>query len=136
LAFDLEIMALTIAAEASSGSQAEREAVGWTITNRCRSGKYPANPAGVCLQRMQYSEWNGDTPDNRNLLRVAEMTEDSVTISNALAAAKVAQGLPGLDPTGGATHYHDRSIDPPSWARPPAEIALETPNFIFYRGVA
>jgi spore germination cell wall hydrolase CwlJ-like protein len=133
MAFDRPIAALTAFCEASGASPAERRAVTHTFFNRAKSGHYPETVAGVCLQRFQFSEWNDDAADNRNLERGALAPDNDPVMQDCLAAFdEVAAGA--FDPTGGATHYHDKSIQPPAWTVG-ATMCLETPKFFFYRNV-
>jgi N-acetylmuramoyl-L-alanine amidase len=133
MAFDRAIAAITTYCEASSASPMERRCVTHSYFNRRKDGRFGHTVAEVCLKRMQYSEWNGDAADNANLLRAARAGDgDPVMADCAAAFDEVAAGA--FDPTGGATHYHDRSITPPYWAAR-AVVALETAKFIFYRSV-
>lgn len=133
MAFDREIAALTTFCEASGASAAERRAVTHIFFNRARSGRYPKTVAGVCLQRYQFSEFNDDQSNNRNLERGALAPDNDPVVQDCLAAFdEVAAGA--FDPTGGATHYHDKSISPPAWTVG-AAMCLETPKFFFYRDV-
>ena len=133
MAFDRQIAALTTYCEASSARSDERACVTHTYFNRVKSGRYPKTVAGVCLQRMQYSEWNADAADNRNLLRGATVPDNDPIMLDCLAVFDaVAAGSP--DPTKGATHYTDKTIAPPPWTVG-AIMTLETPKFRFYSGV-
>lgn len=133
MAFDRQIAALTAFCEASGASPAERRCVVHTFFNRARSGRYPKTVAAVCLQRYQFSEFNDDAGDNRNLERGALTPDSDPAMLDCLTAyAEVAAGA--FDPTGGATHYHDKSIQPPAWTIG-ATMCLETPKFFFYRAV-
>lgn len=132
MAFDAQIATLTIFCEASSASQAEREAIAHVIRNRVTDGRWGKTPAAVCLKRMQFSEWNGDAADNANLERGASAADDDPTMRDCAAAW--ASSAQTFDPTKAATHYHDKSIEPPSWTEG-ATMTLETAKFRFYAGV-
>lgn len=132
MAFDAQIAALTIFCEASSASQAEREAIAHVILNRVKDPRFPKTAAAVCLQPKQFSEWNGDAVNFRNLSRALEAADDDPTLRACAAAFVWAQQLD--DPTNGATHYHDKTIAPPYWTKD-ATLALETDRFRFYSGV-
>lgn len=132
MAFDRQIAALTIFCEASSASQDERECIAHTIFNRIRSGRFGKTVASVCLKRMQFSEWNGDAADNANLERGADTPESDAVMRACLQAYDDA--FVSNDQTNGATHYHDKSISPPSWTIG-ATMTLETPKFKFYADV-
>lgn len=133
MACDAAIAALTIYCEASSASQAEREAIAHVIRNRVADRRFPKTAAAVCLQRMQFSEWNADAADNRNLMRAA-LTPDSDPVFRACGMAWAFATSTDIDPTFGATHYHDKTIAPPAWTEG-ARVTLNTDKFIFYAGV-
>lgn len=130
MAFDREIASMTIFCEASGVSQQERIAVAYVLHNRV--GEWQPTISGVCLQRMQFSEWNADVVNNRNLLRAANISEHDQIMLQCTAAYNYALDNPNLDPTKGATHYHDKSISPPAWTQNMTKT-LETQSFIFYR---
>ncbi len=133
MAFDRQIAAITCYCEASGASHDERMAVMHTFFNRVKDGRFGKTVAAVCLKRYQFSEWNDDSADNANLERAANASDTDPIILECLADFDaISAGAP--DPTNGATHYHDKSISPPAWAKG-ATIALETNKFIFYRGV-
>lgn len=133
MAFDLQIAALTIYAEASSGSHDERSAVAHVIWNRVQSKRWSPTIAGVCTDYLQFSSWNGDKGDRHNLQRAMNAVDSDPIMADCLGAIAAAKGG-WPDPTKGSTHYTDKSIDPPSWTVG-AVLALETEKFRFYSGV-
>lgn len=133
MAFDRQIAALTLFCEASNASAEERRCVMHTMFNRVASGRFQKTVAAVCLKRYQFSEFNDDVGDNANLERGALASDNDAAILDCLAAFDEAVNG-GQDHTGGATHYHDKSISPPSWAIG-ATKTLETAKFCFYRNV-
>lgn len=133
MANDRAIAQITAYCEASSASPADRRCVVHTFFNRVKSGRFQPTVAGVCLKRYQFSEWNGDAQDNANLERGANAPDsDLIMIDCGKAYDEVLAGVP--DQTDGATHYHDKTIAPPAWIMG-ATMTLETPKFLFYRGV-
>lgn len=137
MAFDQAIAGYTIVCEASSETHEARQAVAWALCNRlARPERFGETLAEVCLERLQFSEWNGDRQDNSNLRRVARMADDSGIMLDALQALHEARAGLVLDMTGGATHYYDTSIAPPDWTAPPAEFTVQLGKLRFYRGVA
>ncbi len=133
MAFDKQIAAITTYCEASSAAAMERRCVVHSYFNRVKDGRFGHTVAEVCLKRYQYSEWNGDAADNANLMRAARAKDDDTIMLDCLVAFdEVATGA--VDPTNGATHYHDKSIAPPYWAVN-AQRTLETPKFLFYTAV-
>ncbi len=132
--YDVQIAALTIYAEASSGSNDERDAIARVVVNRLRSGRFSPTAAGVCLDAEQFSSWNSDPRNRRNLLRAANAPDNDPVMQQCALAFIWARTNQEPDPTRGATHYHDRSIDPPEWTKG-AHLTLATENFLFYAGV-
>jgi len=138
---DKALVSLMAYAEASSGTGLERRCVVRSAFNRLAAvGKWYHRPtlAGVVLLRAQYSEFNGDKLDNANLERAANATDDDPVMADCYTSFDEAAAGNLADPTRGATHYHDKSIQPPPWADPAtgATLALETAKFRFYKGVA
>jgi spore germination cell wall hydrolase CwlJ-like protein len=133
MAFDRQIGSLTIYCEASNASYSEKVAVAWVIRNRVNKG-FGKTVSAVCLKRMQFSEWNGDIVDNTNLERAANTPDDDRVLQDCLSAYDWAFNSKSVDITQGATHYHDKSINPPAWTVG-ATKTLETNKFIFYKDV-
>lgn len=136
---DLAIATITIFCEASSASPDERRFVARTIFNRLalNPARFGRTVAAVCLKRYQYSEWNADVADNANLERGAEASEADPVLQDCAAAYEEVAGdvlAAAPDPTGGATHYTDKTIAPPYWTAQ-ATLALETDKFRFYKDV-
>lgn len=130
MAFDKEIVALTIFCEASNSSSLERRAIAHVIKNRIP--RFGDTQAEVCLRRYQFSEWNDDKINNSNLLRGAKAQDNNSIIKDCLAA--YTETLTSIDMTKGATHYHDKTISPPYWTQG-ATMTLETQDFFFYKDV-
>src|SRR5579859_630287 len=99
---DRDLVARTILSEAANDGDAGMAAAAHTIKNRSESGRYPASPAAVVLQRGQYEPWmlgrgNENHPSrwstrNPEYQRAAQIV-DSVWNGDV------------TDPTGGATHF-------------------------------
>jgi N-acetylmuramoyl-L-alanine amidase len=134
MAFDKPLATITIYCEASSEDHTARLGVAWTIINRLRSARFGDTVAEVCLKRLQFSEWNADQADNLNLLRAARCAEADSVMADCGVAFDQAYFAIVPDPTHGATHYHDTSIQPPTWAKD-AIRAVQLGRLIFYRGV-
>jgi hypothetical protein len=81
---------------------------------------------------MQFSAWNGDKGDRRNLQRAMIAPDTDPILQQCLGAWVWAKNEP--DPTNGATHYVAKSIPEPYWAKD-ATMTLETDKFRFYAGV-
>lgn len=136
---DRQYCATVAFCEADSGTAQDRRAVVWTIFNRLalNPARYGTTPMEVAVMRMQYSEFNGDPADNRNLRRAARVPETNALWQDSLAAFDAVNAGTYPDPTGGATHYYDHSLDnnPPAWAAAPAVVTLITDKFTFLKNV-
>ena len=132
---DLDILAKTIYGEARGEGNLGREAVGCTIINRWKSGKwyngYDTNNDGmesiaeVCQQIVpkskwyQYSAWNADNP------KLAEINacnlynavfRECVAIAMLVIANSADQRWAARDKSNSATHYFADYIATPVWA--------------------
>lgn len=132
---DLDILAKTIYGEARGEGNLGREAVGCTVINRWRSGKwfngYDTNNDGVesiaevCQQIVpnskwhQYSCWNADNPalgEIKNCNLYNAVFRDCVTMALHVIANSADARWAGRDESKGATHYHAEYIATPVWA--------------------
>lgn len=110
---DLEVLARTLYGEARGEGRAGREAVASVILNRVRDRRWPSSAKAVCLQARQFSVWNvGD----RNRVVALGVASGNRIFDECVAIAQAALGGRLADRTGGANHYHARSVDP-SWNR-------------------
>lgn len=130
MAYDFQIAALTVYCEASGEPQPARIAVAAVMLNRLRLG-YEKTLAAVCLKRKQFSEWNDDPRNNANLLRGARLDDGDRILLDCEAAVRSAYS--GLDPTSGATHYHDTSVTP-AWTKDATRTA-QIGNLVFWKNV-
>jgi spore germination cell wall hydrolase CwlJ-like protein len=82
--------------------------------NRLRDHRWPNNIRDVVRQHRQFSAWNEKDPNRPQMLAV---TEDDPEYRLALEIARQARAGTLVDATGGANHYHARSMTvPPPWA--------------------
>lgn len=132
MAFDRQIGAITVATEASGEPHQGKVAVAATFFNRLKTGRHGTTIAAACVQRMQYSAWNADQADNRNLMRCAQMADDDPVMLDCLAAYDEAAA--GADPTFGACNYYSDTIAPPSWIHG-ATFTIQIGHHKFYKGV-
>ena len=133
-AFDKDIMARTAMGEARGEGEIAMHAVMWTGMNRYTLKRWfsGATIAGTFLKRMQYDCW---TPEDVNYAYIVNITDNIMLFANALRwADMVLQGMI-VDPTLGATHYHDSSITPPFWAQK-ATLTAQIGRLTFYKDVA
>lgn len=129
---DIDILARTVWGEARGEDLNGKIAVAHVPFNRMEYRHWSAGEtiADTCQRRAQFSCWLPRDP-NRPLLD--DVTLDDEAFQECMfAALAVALGYEG-DPTGGATHYHTKSVHP-HWAEgqtPCAEIG----NHRFYRNI-
>ena len=144
--WDLAVAKTTAWCEARGAGKAGMAAVIWSLINRARIGAAYAAAHGVphplfgaghlseaALDPLQYSTFNRDTGDWRNLRArcIASDTDASLVLAT-VALAEAVGGQP--DPTGGATHYYDESITPPSWTAGATETVV-IDRLHFFTGV-
>lgn len=133
----IDVLARTIWGEARGESVRGKEAVAATVMNRVRQAQYRDghwwgnSVVRVCRMPWQYSCWNENDPNRAKLLAV---TKDDIAFQACLRIARRAVHSTLKDPTGGATHYHHRDLNP-WWAVgrvPSAEIG----NHLFYGNIS
>ena len=115
-----DILARTIFGEARGESEEGRQAVASVILNRVRMANrggrkhwWGNNIEEVCRKPWQFSCWN---PGDPNRAKIEAVTSRNKVFANCLVIANEAVAGRLTDPTGGATHYHEASINPP-WAK-------------------
>lgn len=113
-AWCFSLLALCIWREARGEVYDAKQGVAWSIRNRVMEPCWWGSGwDGVILKPWQYSSFNSDDP---NATKVPMLNSDM--FADCLNAAVEAFQGNGIDPTSGATHYFDKSLDakPPSWA--------------------
>jgi len=133
--FDRAFGITCVACEASSESLLCQQAVAASLRNRVKAGRFEPTIAGVVLQRAQYSWTLPDAGDSADRERIANLPETAPEIVMAAAAYDAVMGNPNLDPSQGSTHYISDGIPLPTWAQPPAVLAVKIGKISFYRGV-
>ena len=111
---EIDVLARTLWGEARGEGVDGMMAVACVIANRVRRPSWwGAGWIGVCQKPWQFSCWNRNDPNREKLLTVGP---DDAQFSQALtiAAQAVDNRLPDI--TGGATHYHARSVLP-AWQK-------------------
>ena len=96
-----------------------RIAIGWVIKNRIRSSRWPNSCWGVITEPEQFSSFNKDdrnrkyveNPLHKGLEVDKTAWEHAYEIAGKIINSEVS------DPTKGANHYYDDSINTPSWAK-------------------
>lgn len=145
--FDVEIGARTCWMEARGEGQSGISAVAWSMANRARIGAlwfaahgapHPLFGSGhvaeVSLDPWQYSSWNLDSGDWNNRRAMCSLDDSDPLLQTCRDAVQAAMDQSVMDPTGGATHYFDDSIAPPSWVAV-ATFTVKIGRLNFYRNV-
>ena len=131
----VDVLARTVWGEGRGEGTYGMEAIAAVILNRVavaeRRGGYwwGADVISVCQKPYQFSCWNRSDPNYRKLQAVAEKTDIHFATALRIARRALAGTLP--DPTGGATHYHTKSVKP-EWSLHDTPSAI-IGNHIFYR---
>jgi spore germination cell wall hydrolase CwlJ-like protein len=111
---DVEILALTLQAEAAGEGFDGMLAAGSVIMNRASSGNYGgSNVRDVIMKPGQFSAWNGVTgyAGGEGAIDMANLRASK----DAKAAARKLLSGEYEDVTGGATHYYNPQVASPKW---------------------
>lgn len=110
---DLELLELAAWREARGESFEGKRAVVWSIQNRVHQPKWWGKDwRGVILKPWQYSSFNVNDPN----VGKWPAEDDPSFIDCCKAAEPIYSGQDTQDPTDGATHYYDTSINfPKAW---------------------
>jgi len=139
-AAELYLVALCNWREAQNQSLAAKVAQAWTIRNRAlQPGWWGKGWVSVVTKPLQFSSFNATDPNSR---KWPEPTDPSWADCWTVASEVYGDSIP--DPTFGATHYFDMSLDSqapvaldtrwPVWAKDGTmEKSLEIDRFRFYR---
>lgn len=128
------VLARTMYGEARGDGDAGMVAVAHVILNRAASpGWWGIDLTSVALKPWQFSAWNENDP-NSKLIADLKPGNGNWIFDRAydLAGAVLIGNLP--DSTGGATHYHNQSVNP-SWATGAIQTA-RIGGHSFFKGVA
>lgn len=130
---DYFYLAATMWGEARGEGKDGMGFVGHVIMNRAAAEFRGSNPTEVALYHKQFSCWNQDDP-NRAKLTIAYLEnttgEEREAWNNAKSLAYyILKG--SADYTGGALHYHAKSVDP-AWSSDYTVTAIQG-SHIFYR---
>jgi spore germination cell wall hydrolase CwlJ-like protein len=119
--FENDVVITTIILEAGGEYQVGAlEAVYEVIMNRAK--KRNKTPAQVCLQKWQFSCWNGK--DIQENIKKAKRHPRWLTAKNILGKE--------TNYTNGADHYHADYIDDPYWAKS-MKVTVKIGKHIFYK---
>ena len=115
----VETLARTLYGEARGELVRGKEAVAAVVMNRVRRAMerggywWGSTVIEVCTRPWQFSCWNETDP---NRARIEAVGRDNRNFQSCLRIARRALAGTLKDPTGGATHYHVKGLEPP-WAR-------------------
>ncbi len=132
-----DVLARTLWGEGRGEGPAGMEAIAAVILNRVKvsqnhGGYWWGNDIiSVCQKPYQFSCWNRSDP---NYQKLQAITDKDIHFVTALRISRRAVAGTLSDPTGGATHYHEKSIMP-SWAKGVTPCAV-IGRHIFYQLVA
>ena len=131
--YDCALLALVLWREARGEPVEAKRAVAWVIRNRVlRPSWWGKTWSEVITKRWQFTSMTGR--GDANLLKWPD--ERDTAWQACLEVAAAVQVGQGTDPTQGATHYFDRSLDatPPAWAGDAAmQHVMDIGAFHFYR---
>lgn len=129
-AIDIEILAMTLWAEAADKPVRAIEALAALVMNRLSTGRDPnaRHIAAICRAPFLFSCWNRRDPRHA-ALRAIPQGDAAFAICRRIAQRAASGLLP--DPTGGATLWHD-AAHLPAWAVGQASIR-EIGGLCFYR---
>lgn len=131
---ELDVMARTVWGEARGEGVTGMQAVAAVIINRVavaqRKNNYwwGNNIIEVCQKPYQFSCWNKDDPNYRQLIAVSD-TDPIFTLAKRTSSRILLGFLPDI--TNGADHYHTRMIMP-HWARGQTPVA-RIGQHLFYK---
>lgn len=130
--YDVVLLALCCWREARNQRKVAQVGQAWTVRNRADKPSWWGDSiSSVILKPEQYSSFNAGDPNSTKLPH----STDPSWLQCLEVAQDVYQGIEA-DPTNGATHYFDASLDshPPSWATAPTmEHVIDLDQFRFYR---
>ena len=130
--YEKVLLALVLWREARGEPIDAKRAVAWSIRNRVNHPTWWGGDwATVITKKEQYSSMthNGDP----NCTKWPTATDTSWLACLEIAEAVYSES--GTDPTNGATHYFDKSLDaaPPAWVASMVHT-LDSGGFHFYKG--
>ena len=118
-----KIVAITILAEARGEDTKGMYAVAAVIAQRANERKL--TPSQVCLQRLQFSCWNGKSvKDLEHLLKVPQAKYALLLARNVALLSREYVGF--------ANHYHNNKIKTPYWAKGKRPVKI-IGNHLFYK---
>jgi hypothetical protein len=111
------LLVLDVGREARNQTYNAKLGVAWSVRNRVvRPGWWGRDWLTVIEKKAQYSSMAPPSGQDPNLVVYPDLA--SPAWQECLQAAQHAYWAEGSDPTAGADHYYDKSMDdaPPNWA--------------------
>lgn len=130
---DLFMLALCLWREARGESLESKRCVAWSIMNRVRHPSWWGGPSVVSVVAKPWQYSGMTAAGDPNLIKWPHMTDTS-WLACLQISAEVYDSPQIADPTQGATHYFDKTLDqkPPYWAKDMTHV-LDSGNFHFYK---
>jgi N-acetylmuramoyl-L-alanine amidase len=133
-AIDIAMLTLVIGREAGNQPKEAMLGMGWSVRNRVtHPGWWGRDWESVIEAKWQYSSIVGLQTDP-NLRKYPNL--NFAPWEDALAVAETVYAGEGVDPTGGAVDYYDKSLDanPPAWATDGSLVhACDLGSFHFFK---
>jgi N-acetylmuramoyl-L-alanine amidase len=134
-ALEISLLVLVVGREARGEIFAAKLGVAWSIRNRVERPRWWGHDwLTVIEKRAQYSSMEPPSGKDPNLIVYPDLANQAWR--ECIEAAEAAYWESQPDPTSGATHYYDRSIDdhPPQWATDSSsEHVRDIGNLHFYK---
>lgn len=124
--FDLDIAARTLWMEVRGEPEEGQIAVAHVLLNRVKDGRWGKTLTTVCLWPYQFSSWNTNDSNRKQMSFLSETDPLLSKLSSYLSTK--------TDPTNGATHYYATWISEPSWV-PGATFCGQFGKQKFYKDV-
>ncbi len=134
--YEVFLLALLLWREARGEDVTTKRCVAWSVRNRVEHPSWwGVDWASVIAKKFQYSSMTA--PGDPNLTRWPLPADTSWIACMHIASQVYRSAIP--DPSRGATHYYDKSLDrtPPAWAAGGGMIhVLDSGNFHFFKPAA
>ncbi|MEO0411840.1 MAG: cell wall hydrolase [Pseudomonadota bacterium] len=129
---DIDNLARTMWGEARGEGIQGMQAVANVVMNRVNAGRWFSGTVSQVVKKpFQFSVWNEGDP-NLPLMKAVDERDNAFLTAVEIAARAMRGTLEDI--TGGATHYHTVSVNPP-WADT-SKITARIGKHIFYKGIA
>ena len=124
----IDTLARTLWAEARGEGTRGMHAVANVVMNRVAARRWANDVIGVIKQPRQFSPWTRTDPQHSRMLAVT-VADPQFREAQAIAMKAVLGDLEDI--TGGADHFHTRTVSP-AWSRGRTPVA-EIGRHVFFR---